>query len=225
MYNNLLFSPSEFRVQGLTHTLGDDVFPNCGWETFPSRDIPENFNFGSVFHYLVETMPEYTGDECVVIDSDSEGDSDEDEDVTILAIVMDPFADGAISKEVLKYKKIRRGLMYLKSGFITGMQDCYPDRYHVYKAHVRASMEQSAYWVHVALSQMSGQVAKCTCECKQKSLGRCSHVGGVLLSILGHVRLNGYGGKLVLLHNNLYSFSVNLTSKFELSKGIVGFNR
>lgn len=140
-------------------------------------------------------MPQYDGAECVGVVSDSEGDSDEEEDVTLVEVVMDPFADRAVSEEVLKYKKIRRGLMYVKSGFVIGMKDCHPDLYLLYKAHVRASMDQKAYWVHVALSQMSGRVVKCTCECCQRSLGRCSHIAGVLLSILAHVRVNGYGGK------------------------------
>ena len=40
-----------------SHVLPKDfTFPVEGWKIFPSRDIPVNFNYGHVYHYLVESI-------------------------------------------------------------------------------------------------------------------------------------------------------------------------
>jgi hypothetical protein len=31
-------------------------FPESGWKTFPSRNIPVMFNYGYVYHHLVESV-------------------------------------------------------------------------------------------------------------------------------------------------------------------------
>ena len=166
-------------------------FPHHGWELFPSRDIPNNFTFGSIFHYLVETMPQYVGEDC----SEASDSGSSEEEVEEVVQIGDPF-ESYEGKEILGNKKLRRGLQYLKSDFVLEVQDCYPHRYHFYRARVRASMKKKFHWVHVALSQISGSVIKCTCLCAQRALGRCSHVSAVLLFILRHARLNGLSGKL-----------------------------
>lgn len=58
-------------------------FPHACWN-FPSRDLPRNFNFGSVYHHLVETMPqlEQNGDE---------GDLSGEEEVVPTIEIEDPF--------------------------------------------------------------------------------------------------------------------------------------
>lgn len=164
-------------------------FPFSGWDTFPSRDLPKNYNFGSVYYYLVETMPQYE-------EEDGEEESSGDEDVVTTIEIQDPF-DNDENDLMLRSKKIRRGLTYYKSNFIRSVKDTIVDRVHYIKGHVRASMNKTAYWVKIALSQISGSVAYCECdkECAGGALGRCSHVGALLLYILGHMKLNGYSGK------------------------------
>lgn len=164
------------------------LIPSVGWDTFPSNNLPKNYNFGSMYHYLVETMPTYNGD--VHSDSDS---GEEEEEVTVT--ITDPF-DNSETDEMLRCKKLRRGLTYYKSKFIRACTDTVKEGIHFVKGHVRASMNKQAYWVHVAISQVSGRIIYCSCDstCVQRSLGRCSHVGAMLLFILGHTRLNGYEG-------------------------------
>lgn len=125
----------------------------------------------------------------------SSGEKEEEDIVTI----SDPFLD-AECKEIKFCKKLRRGLQYLKSGYVRNVQDSLPDRAHLYRASVRASMVDKAYTVKVALSQVSGSVIKCCCDvsCPQKSLGRCSHISALLLFILLHKNLEGPEGKFFL---------------------------
>jgi len=44
------------------------------WKAFPSLDIPEMFNYGHAYHYLVESISQFGSDNY----SDSEEDSDND---------------------------------------------------------------------------------------------------------------------------------------------------
>lgn len=32
------------------------ISPVLGWKTFPSRPIPVNFNYGHIYHYLLESV-------------------------------------------------------------------------------------------------------------------------------------------------------------------------
>ena len=51
------------------------------------------------------------------------------------------------------------------------------------KAKVLASMKQMSYDVQVTLSINSGFVVDASCHCKSSVLGRCSHVGAVLVAM------------------------------------------
>ena len=165
-------------------------FPESGFETFPSREIPSNFNFGSVFHYLIESRPRLQLD-----GSSSSEDSLVDEDqLDVTEVYMkDPFDDPKC-KDFMRAKLLRRGLQYVKSGWVKGLQDCANDRYYYVKAHVRASMDAHAYWVYITISQITGGVCQVTCgyPCPATANGRCSHVSASLLQILAHVHLIGY---------------------------------
>lgn len=174
-------------LQGLA--LNPVCIPLTGWDKFPSKDIPRNFNFGSVYYYLVESAPIYAGED----QSESESSGDEEE-IEVIKI-RDPFEDHE-NDNMLRSKKLRRGLMYYKSNFIRDCKDTLEGQVHHFKGHVRASMNMDAYWVHVAVSQVSGSIIFCRCDKNcSLTLGRCSHVGAMLLYILGHTRLNGYDGK------------------------------
>lgn len=128
----------------------------------------------------------------------SNGESSGDEEVEEEIQISDPFED-AESKAIKISKKLRRGLVYVKSKYVRNVQDALTDNIHLYKGLVRASMNKKAYGVKVALSQISGSVLKCSCDitCPQKGLGRCSHVAALLLHILLHKNLNGPAGKCI----------------------------
>lgn len=174
-------------MQDIAQLHDDEIFPTYGWCVFPSRDIPHNFNFGSVYNYLVETMPQLE-------DSDDASSGDEEEEE--LVELSDPFQDVECTA-INHTKKLRRGLQYVKSAYVRNVQDTWPDKLHVYKAQVRASMLKQAYLVKVALSPLSGSIIRCSCDarCPQRTLGRCSHISALLLFILMHKNLNGPEGK------------------------------
>ena len=131
--------------------------------------------------------------------SDDDVSSGDEEDVEVIE-VSDPF-DQAECKEIRMSKKLRRGLQYVKSGYVGHVHDSLPDRIHAYKALVRASMNAVAYEVQVAISQVSGNIVRCKCDsvCPQNALGRCSHISALLLFILLHKNLNGPEGKCTIL--------------------------
>ncbi|XP_034239125.1 uncharacterized protein LOC117644048 [Thrips palmi] len=165
----------------------DDVFPPTGWEVFPSRDMPSNFNFGSVFNYIVETMPQLPDPASNTPLADS---SDEEDIAENVVIINDPFED-AEQTEIKCSKKLRRGLQYVKSKYVRNVHDCLPDRLHCYKGQVRASMSKVAYHVKVAIFQVSGSVVKASCHCGAHTMQRCSHISALLLYLLLHKNLNG----------------------------------
>jgi len=167
-------------------------FPESGFETFPSREIPNDFNFGSVFHYLIESRPTLQCDETSI--GSYQDSEDEEERLEVTDVYMkDPFYDPKC-KQFMHAKVLRRGLQYVKSGWIKGLQDCANDRYYYVKAHVRAAMDARAYWVYITISKITGGVCQVTCgyPCTATANGRCSHVSASLLQILAHVHLNGY---------------------------------
>ena len=45
----------EYKKNGTTE-VSEDLFPNNGWKNFASRNIPSMFNYGHVYHYLIETV-------------------------------------------------------------------------------------------------------------------------------------------------------------------------
>lgn len=132
-----------------------------------------------------------------IVDMPDDISSDEEVEEAEEEMISDPF-ENAECNEINRHKKLRRGLQYVKSNYVGEIMDVLPDRIHVYKGHVRASMNAIAYLVQVGMAQISGNIIRCTCECPQRTLGRCSHVSALLLSILLHKHLNGPGGKLLL---------------------------
>jgi len=52
------------------------ILPVSGWRPFPGYDIPEVFNHGNIFHYVVETMPYITIDGKIVTVNELECDDD-----------------------------------------------------------------------------------------------------------------------------------------------------
>lgn len=125
-------------------------------------------------------------------------DSSGDEEEPQITVVSDPF-ESYENEEIRNSKKMRRGLLYVKSKYVGDMKDCLKDRVHYFQGKVRASMNLEAYTVYVAISQTSGMVLSCKCvSCPVRALCRCSHISAVLLQILLHVKLNGPGGEYMV---------------------------
>lgn len=201
-------------MQEISLRTDQEIFHAVGWGIFPSRDIPTNFNFGSVFYYLVETMPQLEPTDPNITECDDANPSTSDKENSVQITISDPFED-AECKEIRCSKKLRRGLQYVKSGFVRNVHDVLTDRVHLYKGQVRASMNAQAYLVKVAVSQVSGSIMKCVCDdkCPVRALGRCSHISAVLLYVLMHKNLNGPEGKQSVFIANIF-FSTTFVSSF-----------
>lgn len=154
--------------------------------------MPSNFNFGSVFNYIVETMPQLANP---TENTSSVNSSDDEEEAENVVVINDPFDDDDEQTEIKFCKKLRRGLQYVKSGYVRNVHHCLCQRLHCYKGQVRASMNAIAYKVKVAIFQISGSVVKASCQCAAHSLQRCSHISALLLHLLLHKHLNGPQGK------------------------------
>ena len=72
-----------------------------GWTTFPSINIPDMYNYGHAYHYLVDSISQFGHK----IDNDSNEDSDSD--------------SGYATTE----KPLRKGNKLMRSGFVEDIQD------------------------------------------------------------------------------------------------------
>lgn len=149
--------------------LRNRIPPSDGWRTFPSRNLPINFNYGHVYHYLVESIKNVYVPEANVVYSD--GDNEED------SIDVD---------DAVTAKPLRKGRWLLKSSFIENTQDNFDQKENLYiiRSHVQHSMKkENPLNVNLFISNASGYIDSASCDCKASSLGRCSHVAAVLLML------------------------------------------
>ena len=116
------------------------------------------FNEGHIYHHLVESL-QGTGEGS---------DLDECDNIELDSNTSKPF---------------RRGEQFFRSGHVTCMRDNRCSEHYYVKAKVLASMKQMSYNVQVTLSVNSGFVLDASCHCKSSALGRCSHVGAVLVAM------------------------------------------
>ncbi|XP_025111588.1 uncharacterized protein LOC112574606 [Pomacea canaliculata] len=146
--------------------------PDNGWTTFPSVDIPEMFNYGSAYHYLIESIAHF-GHEC---NSDSsDGDSDNNGSYTTTM------------------KPLRKGKKLMESEFIDDIQDNRSKTDYFLRAHIQHSMKNEyPLDVLIVLSNVSGFVSRASCNCKSSALGRCVHVAALLLKLVDHVEKHGH---------------------------------
>lgn len=108
----------------------DDAFPVQGWKEFPSLNIPTMFNYGHVYHYLVESVDHLL---------ETEGDNDD-------------FAEDTVTA-----KPLRKGRNLLESNFIENLQNVDDDSHYFVRAHVHHSMKSDLpLQVFVSLSKASG---------------------------------------------------------------------
>lgn len=90
-------------------------------------------------------------------------------------------------------KPMKRGELYVDSGHITDIMDQATSAFYFVKCKIYASFKLlESYACTVTLSQASSSIVECTCDCKQSSLGRCSHIAGFLQFLLDYVEEYGY---------------------------------
>ena len=140
------------------------VPPIFGWKPFPSRPIPSNFNYGHIYHYLLESV--------VLVGEDGKA---EDTDLAHMTS-----------------KPLTKGEQYVKSGSVTKMMDSTQGGNYYLKAQVDASMRNEQRMVTVTLSSISGAVRDASCTCPGSALGRCNHVAAVLLQLDKHCKEVGH---------------------------------
>jgi hypothetical protein len=126
--------------------------PETGWKTFPSRNIQSMFNYGHVYHYLVESVSGMFMDET----------SDED-------------TDGPEIVDSSTAKPLRKGRKLLTSDFVENIQDNDDSNSYYVRAHVHHSMKNE-YPLNVAttISKISGSIKNATCTCKARAFGKCA---------------------------------------------------
>jgi hypothetical protein len=151
------------------------VIPDSAWKAFPTQDVPQQFNYGHVHYYALESLPYISFG-----DNQSQTLEDSDEEDNGLGHMTD--------------KPFRMGRKYVDSDYVHDLTDNRNDDYYFLRAHVWHSMSNDhPHNVLVILSTKSGAVIHANCEpCKASKLGRCSHVVAVLLYLVDHIAQHGY---------------------------------
>ena len=118
------------------------------------------FNYGHIYHYLIESISNFGSSK----DMDSSNDEDGDCAYTSTA------------------KPLRKGTQLMKSNFISDIEDCSTETNYFLRAHVYHSMKKdNALNVQIGLSKISGSVTQAACNCKASALARCAHISALLL--------------------------------------------
>lgn len=142
----------------------DLKIPQSGWKQFPSDDIPKMFNYGHIYHHIIES-PQFSRTDHVQL---SECDSEAEDD----------------SLDVGTEKPMRKGMVFFKSGHVQSMMNCVnEDNFYLCKC-MSSFTPKTTYNVCVSLSKDSGFVKGASCNCKASALGRCNHVAALLFAIL-----------------------------------------
>lgn len=130
-----------------------------GWKTFPFRNLPPNFNYGHIYHYVVE--PVRNG-----FMEDRDPQIDMDDSVTP--------------------KPLGKGRCLLKSGFVENLQHNFDEDKLLYivRAHVQHVMKNLfPLSVVIFISNAVAYVLSCSYTCKASLMLRCCHVTSVLLML------------------------------------------
>ncbi|XP_048579021.1 uncharacterized protein LOC125560736 [Nematostella vectensis] len=142
-------------------------FPDTGWKTFPSMNIPAMLNYGHIYHYLVESVAQLCAND------------EEEREMNI--------------EDSVTEKPLRKGRSLVTSGFVENVQDTTNESTYFVRAHVHHSMKADLpLKTSVSLSKLSGFVKYCSCSCKANELGRCCHVSALLLFISDYLGKHGY---------------------------------
>ena len=82
----------------------------------PSQDIPVNFNYGHVYHYIIESVNNRFLPNSGTLDQDENLNDNIDDEDTVTA------------------KPLRRGRWLVKSGFLENIEDCKTNENYFYVA-------------------------------------------------------------------------------------------
>lgn len=170
----------------IPETCRPPILPITGWQVFPSVAVPPGFSWHLIENYLIERHPTLSLDD---VDSDGE------------LVAADTMSVGT-------KKPLKRGEQYRKSEHVTEVGDNVTSAHYFIRAIVLSSFHKNrSYRVFVTCSRSTAFVVEGICECRQRALGRCSHVAALLLYVLDHVRNHGFDGKsnILLLINDLFS--------------------
>ena len=152
-----------------TDTESFTKFPESGWGNFPSRNIPVMFNYGYVYHHLVESVVNLLPD-----------DNNEDDEAVDVG-------------DTVTAKPLKKGRGLLKSGFVENCHDNDNDDSYFLRCHVHHSMKSDLpLQVFVRIGKVSGFIQQVSCTCKARELNRCCHVAAVLLMLSDYVSDNGH---------------------------------
>lgn len=147
--------------------------PISGWHSFPSKALPKHFNYGNIYHYLVESVTCFDSIElCSDTDSGTE--------------------TGQSSHDVHTSKPFTKGRNLFRSGHVKNMEDNQQKNHYFLKATVHASYSQKSYSVTLTISENSGTIKEGTCTCSASGLGRCAHVAALLFALEDFVSEFGY---------------------------------
>ena len=133
------------------------VFPSDGWNMFPHNNIPNMYNYGHLYHWLVDSLS--TDNVTNVTDTDKDNDSGSDSNV----------GDGYTTTT----KPLVKGENFVTSGFVQNLQDHVNGDVYYIRGEVHHSMRlQPPLQVFVALSNITGFVQRAQCNCKASVLAR-----------------------------------------------------
>ena len=123
-------------VQPQQHPPDVAVLPILGWKAFPSRQIPRSFNYGNIYHHIVESVQNL---QQSIPDEDSDDDCPEDVDIHTA-------------------KPLRKGKSFFTSGHVQDMKDNDSDDFYFLKCLVKSSLGSTYYHVSCTLSKSSAVV-------------------------------------------------------------------
>ncbi|KAK3919042.1 Transportin-1 [Frankliniella fusca] len=189
--------------QSGTNVPKKETLPITGWRPFPGFKIPTMFNEGHIYHWIVESVPRVLPTflrDLQTDDIDVEGESQQQENSGQESDQEDePHYAG--SREMF-----RRGRLYITSRFVLNVRDkVVGDKYYL-KAEVRASMKMEVRYVSATISNKSGSVLDGSCTCKQRGMGRCSHVAALLLYVSKWTEDHGHSGMYLDVFSAMFPF-------------------
>jgi hypothetical protein len=132
------------------------------YTVFPSVNIPELFNAGHLYHYLVEQPSK------MVLTDDEPMDDDE------------------------TARPLRKGKNIFTSGFVHDVGNAEDDHHYFLRGFVHHSMKSEPPVLStVSLSKLSGYISQASCTCKVKTYERCAHIAALLYFLLDYIEKNG----------------------------------
>ena len=139
--------------------------------------MPKHFNYGNIFHYLVENV---TSVDFSIACSDND---DNDEDQT-----------GQSSEDLHTSKSFTKERNLFRSDHVKNMEDSQQKEHYFLKATVQASYSQKSYSVTatIPVSEHSGTIKEASCTCSAAGLGRCAHVAARLFALEDFILDFGY---------------------------------